>query len=370
MALPPLAAPTTRVGKAVLACALSSVCVGFILSSHIYGPQAEDGAPTSAVTPSRMHDADALRASRPEAASNAGAPLNDAPSAPMPNAQQAPAPSAATLATVNSQPASPTGLHAESAIIDSSFAEAMQRLGVDARLTALIARSFAGQIDFRRDLRRGDRVGLVVRPASAAQATANEPLAVRVSHGHTHYDLFLHRDLKGKPFYYTANGMPDKASFSRYPLDFTRVSSNFAARRLDPVTHRWQSHDGVDLAAPVGTPVHATARGRISYIGWEKGYGRFIVIDNMPPYQTAFAHLSRFAKGLHRGSHVRRGQLIGYVGESGWATGPHLHYEVRVSHVARNPLTVTLPNHSRLHSKERRRFAQRAKRLAALMSAG
>lgn len=370
MALPPLAVPTTRIGKAVLVCALSSACVGFILSSLIYGSRAEDDAPASTVTSSAVHDADAVRASHSEAASNAGTILNEAPSASVPRAQQAPASSAATPATVNSQPASPASLHAESAVIDSSFAEAMQRLGVDAGLTALIASSFAGQIDFRRDLRKGDQVGLVMRPASGAQATQNEPLAVRVSRGHTHYDLFLHRDLKGKPFYYTANGMSNKPSFSRYPLDFTRVSSNFAARRLDPVTHRWQSHDGVDLAAPVGTPVHATARGTISYIGWETGYGRFIVIDNMPPYQTAFAHLSRFAKGLHRGSHVRRGQLIGYVGESGWATGPHLHYEVRVDHVARNPLTVMLPDNSRLHSNERKRFAQRAKRLAALMSAG
>ena len=370
MALRPFAVPTTRIGKAVLACALSSVCVGFTLSSLTHGSDAEDDAPASAVAPSTERDADAVRASHSQTVSNTGALLNDAPSAPMAHAPQVPASSAAPPAKANSQPASRTGLHAESATIDSSFAEAMQHLGVNPRLTALIARSFTGQIDFRRDLRKGDRVSLVRRPASGAHAAHNEPLAVRVSRGPTHYDLFLHRDLKGKPFYYTARGMSDKPSFSRYPLRFTRVSSNFAARRLDPVTHRWQSHEGVDLAAPVGTPVHATARGTISYIGWEKGYGRFILIDNMPPYQTAFAHLSRFAKGLHRGSHVRRGTVIGYVGESGWATGPHLHYEVRVHHVARNPLTVMLPHHSRLHSKERERFAQRAKRLAALMSAG
>jgi murein DD-endopeptidase MepM/ murein hydrolase activator NlpD len=236
----------------------------------------------------------------------------------------------------------------------------------------LLARSFAGQIDFRRDLRKGDTVSLVMGPAGDRSAvdsttTSNEPLAVRVSRRDEDHDLFLHRNLKGEPFYYTANGKSGTPSFSRYPLAFTRVSSNFAARRLDPVTHRWQSHDGVDLAAPIGTPVHATARGRISFIGRETGYGKFIVIDNAPPYQTAFAHLSRFAKGLHRGSRVRRGQVIGYVGKTGWATGPHLHYEVRVQHVAQNPLTVQLPGDSPLHGKERRRFAQQASRLEALL---
>jgi len=367
MALLSSVVPATRIGKAVLACALSSACAAFMLSPFLFGHRVDDDTPASTVTPPAAHDADALRASHLDAASAAGATLNDAPSALTSHAPQAPASSAAASAAPN---ASPTDPHIEFATVDSSFAEAMQRLGVDANVTNLIARSFASQIDFRRDLRKGDRIGLVMRPASGAQAVQNEPLAVRVSRGGTDYDLFLHRDLKGKPFYYTADGLSDKPSFSRYPLDFTRVSSNFAARRLDPVTHRWQSHDGVDLAAPVGTPVHATARGTISYIGRETGYGKFILIDNMPPYQTAFAHLSRFAKGLHRGSHVRRGQLIGYVGQTGWTTGPHLHYEVRVNRVARNPLTVMLPDNSRLHGQERKRLAQRAKRLAALMSAG
>jgi murein DD-endopeptidase MepM/ murein hydrolase activator NlpD len=252
----------------------------------------------------------------------------------------------------------------------------MQRLGLDASVTALLVRSFAGQIDFRHDLRKGDTISLVMpaaanaapaaEPARVAQATGDIPLAVRISRGDTDHDLFLHRDLGGKPFYYTANGRSGRPAFTRYPLAFTRVSSNFSARRLDPVTHQWQSHDGVDLAAPTGTPVHATARGTISYIGWETGYGKIVVIDNVPPYQTAFAHLSRFAKGLHRGSHVRRGQVIGFVGKTGWATGPHLHYEVRVADMARNPLTVTLPGDTPLRGDERKRFAQRANQLAAL----
>lgn len=357
MALPALVVPTTRIGKAILICAFSSACVAFMLSPPRRGSRPDDDMPSAAGPSPVAHDADALRAARPDAASSAGTLYNDAPSGRSPAA---------------GPPAQPSGPVARSVTIDSSFAEAMRRLGVDAGVTALLAHAFAGQIDFRRDLRKGDTVSLVmppahaIDPASNAQATDNMPLAVRISHGDTDHDLFLHRDLRGKPFYYRANGRSGAPAFARYPLAFTRVSSNFAARRLDPVTHQWQSHDGVDLAAPIGTPVHATARGTISYIGWETGYGKIIVIDNVPPYQTAFAHLSRFARGLHRGTHVRRGEVIGYVGKTGWATGPHLHYEVRVADVARNPLTVSLPGGTPLHGSDRKRFAQRANRLAAL----
>ena len=368
MAPPALVAPTTRIGKAVLVCALSSACVALLTSPPKSVPHPDDdAAAVVAGSPSAAHDADALRAAHPTGASVAEALYDDAPSAQTSTAatQTASAPAGASSPVVRS------------VTIDSSFAEAMQRLGIKANVTALLARSFAGQIDFRRDLRKGDTVSLVMRPADTANApddshragssaTAGIPLAVRVSRGEADHDLFLHRDLSGNPFYYTANGRSGEPAFSRYPLAFTRVSSNFAASRLDPVTHQWQSHDGVDLAAPMGTPVHATARGRISHIGWETGYGKIVVIDNVPPYQTAFAHLSRFAKGLHRGSHVRRGQVIGYVGKTGWATGPHLHYEVRVADVARNPLTVKLPGETPLHGEERKRFAQQANHLAAL----
>ncbi|CAM2195935.1 murein DD-endopeptidase [Paraburkholderia kururiensis] len=379
MALPALVVPTTRIGKAVLVCAFSSACVALLLSPLRPGAQPDDDLPSAAGRSPVARDADALRTAQSDTApaSNPGPLYNDAPSGHLP---------------ANGTPAAPVAPSApvtRSVTINSSFADAMQRLGLDASVIALLARSFAGQVDFRKDLRKGDTISLVMPPANATNAAnatdaahvdnvppAAEParaaqaddipLAVRISRGDTDHDLFLHRDLSGKPFYYTANGRSGRPAFARYPLAFTRVSSNFSARRLDPVTHQWQSHDGVDLAAPTGTPVHATARGTISYIGWETGYGKIVVIDNVPPYQTAFAHLSRFAKGLHRGSHVRRGQVIGFVGKTGWATGPHLHYEVRVADVARNPLTVALPGDTPLHGDERKRFAQRANSLAAL----
>ncbi len=265
----------------------------------------------------------------------------------------------------------------------SSFAEAAQRLGLDDRTTAMLAHAFAGEIDFRRDLKPGNTISLVVDPPAASASTTptpasadtspqaseadDTPLAVRIETGKSSHDLFLYRNLDGKPFYYTKDGTSTTPSFSRYPLAYERVSSDFALRRLDPVTHRWQSHDGVDLAAPAGTPVHATARGTVSFIGRQTGYGKVIVLRNPPPYQTVFAHLSRFAKGLHRGAQVHRGQVIGYVGSTGWATGPHLHYEVHVDAVPKDPLTVALPGNDPLDPTERAQFAKEADRLAALL---
>lgn len=353
MPFPVVAALSTRAGKVLFLCAISSACAAWLMTepfsvSHTRPLAGSDDADALPAQP-MSRDADASRA----------APAGN-------SANGASAASAATGAT-----AAPPPMTVRTVPLQTSFDDAMQLLGVDARTASLLERSYSGVIDFRRDLRHGDTVSVVLAPSAAGgskEAAKGEPLAVRVQRGNASHDLFLHRNLQGKPFYYTKSGTSTTPSFARFPVAYTRVSSGFALRRLDPVTHRWQSHDGVDLAAPTGTPVHATARGTVSFIGHERGYGRIVVLDNVPPYQTAFAHLSRFAKGLHRGSRVHRGQVIGYVGSSGWATGPHLHFEVRVDDVPRDPLTVALPGHgSGLHGDERKRFAAQAQRLSALL---
>jgi murein DD-endopeptidase MepM/ murein hydrolase activator NlpD len=284
-------------------------------------------------------------------------------------AEASPASASATGAAAQgasaAAPATPAFI-VKSAPVEYSFAAAARSMGVDAATTATLAQAFHGDLDLARDLHAGDHVSAVFDKDSA-NGSSGAPLAVRIARGTVTHDVFLYKTLQGKPFYYSKDGASTAPAFERYPLNFTRVSSNFALRRLDPVTHQWQSHDGVDLAAPNGTPIHATARGVVRFIGQQTGYGKVIVIQNPAPYSTTFAHLSRFAKGLRRGSRVSRDQVIGYVGETGWATGPHLHYEVHVHHVPKDPLKVQFPQSTRLGATELQQFKARAAELTALL---
>jgi murein DD-endopeptidase MepM/ murein hydrolase activator NlpD len=294
-------------------------------------------------------------------------------------ARRASAPVAASVpAPVLAPPAAPA-FHVETVKVTHSFSEAADQLGIDAATVAKLAHALEGRVDFRRDLRPGSEVRFVFRnDATAATATAASaasgasdasatPVAMRISTGKESHDLFLFRKLDGKAFYYSADGQPAAPTFLRYPVNFTRVSSEFSPLRLDPVTHRWAAHEGVDLAAPIGTPVRATAQGTVTFAGWEIGYGRVIKIQNFGDYSTTFAHLSRFAKSLRAGAKVQQGQVIGYVGKTGWATGPHLHYEVHVDNVPQDPLTVDLPVRTALDGTDRTQFAQQVQKLAPML---
>ncbi|WP_233853091.1 M23 family metallopeptidase [Paraburkholderia sp. HD33-4] len=298
----------------------------------------------------RNDEPDVSLLSKDSTKAGAGAPMSA--STPAPAAPIAPAPAF----TVRQAP------------LERTFAAAAQSIGVDAGTTAILSRAFRGELDLSRDLQPGDRVSAVFDDSGDnSKDASHEPLAVRIVRGSTAHDVFLHKSLQGQPFYYSKDGVSTGPAFERYPLDFTRVSSAFSLRRFDPVLHRWQSHDGVDLAAPAGTPVHATARGVIRFIGRQSGYGNVVVIQNPAPFSTTFAHLSRFAKGLRAGSRVMRDQVIGYVGKTGWATGPHLHFEVHVNDVPQDPLKVDLPRKRSLAADELRQFESRVAQLTALL---
>ncbi len=144
--------------------------------------------------------------------------------------------------------------------------------------------------------------------------------------------------------YYTPDGRAMRKQFRRAPLDFTRVSSGFSLHRQHPILNLIRAHKGIDYAAPIGTPVHAAGDGRIAFAGERGGYGNEIEIDHSRGIVTVYGHLSRFASGIHSGRHVQQGDVIGYVGMTGLATGPHLHYEYRVNGVHQNPATVRLPD--------------------------
>jgi murein DD-endopeptidase MepM/ murein hydrolase activator NlpD len=147
----------------------------------------------------------------------------------------------------------------------------------------------------------------------------------------------------GRADYYTPDGRPVRKAFLRYPVDYARISSGFSTARRHPVLNRVRAHKGIDFAAATGTPIKAAGAGRVVSRGRNGGYGNVVVLAHSGGVTTLYGHMSRFAKGLSVGDRVAQGQVIGYVGMTGLATGPHVHYEYRVNGVHKNPARVTMP---------------------------
>ncbi len=232
-----------------------------------------------------------------------------------------------------------------SGVITSSLYAATDAADIPNSIASQMAKVFSGEINFRRDLRQGDHFSVVYEAMyhdGAIVKTGHLLAAEFVNQGEAFRAVYF-RDPKGREGYYTPDGHNMKHAFLKAPLHYTRISSPFSLHRFDPVLKIWRPHKGVDYAAPIGTPVRAVANGRVTMARRDGGYGNLIVLRNRWPYSTAYAHLSRYAKGIHRGVRVTQGQIIGYVGETGQATGPHLHFEIRVRGVQRNPLTLKLP---------------------------
>ncbi|WP_024905337.1 peptidoglycan DD-metalloendopeptidase family protein [Robbsia andropogonis] len=358
--------PSRRLKRVAGMCALAALCTSyFVAASQSTRKQADDDA---VISMQRLDDETVAQRRGIQPTSSSGAKegsrraVTGTTTMPVLDAMHAAAAAA--------------GLEVRSTIVESSFDASARQAGLDPATALKVAHAFNGAIDFRHDLRKGDTITFLFHATDSATAPARPavpvpdttlPVAVKIGDGKDGAEVFLYQKLGGEPLYYAKDGTSAKPAFSRYPVAFTRVSSPFSLRRLDPVTHRWQAHEGVDLAAPYGTPIRATANGRVVYAGWKSGYGKVVEIQNAPPYSTRFAHMSRFHKGLRAGQTVKRGNVIGYVGTTGWSTGPHLHYEVRVNQVAMNPLTVPLPRDTRLAGDDKQRFVARAKALAALM---
>nr|WP_241696241.1 peptidoglycan DD-metalloendopeptidase family protein [Solimonas terrae] len=229
--------------------------------------------------------------------------------------------------------------------IAHSLSQAVRTAGGTPVLSLQLARIFGDRLDLRHRVRNGDHFTAIYE----SQLLDGEPvetgavLAARLLLGGKSYEAFRYTDASGRTAYYDADGLPYERSILRAPLRYTRISSGFSLRRFDPVLHVWRAHDGVDYAAPTGTPIEAAADGRVAFAGRAHGYGRLIEVRHFDGYSTRYAHLSAFASGLHQGAAVVQGQIIGYVGASGEATGPHLHFEIRVRGAPRNPRTVALP---------------------------
>ena len=228
--------------------------------------------------------------------------------------------------------------------IRSSLFAATDAAGLSDNVATQLADVFGGDIDFHRDLRRGDKFTVVYemyydhgRPIKSGRLLAAE----FINQGKSYRAIWF-QDAEGKGGYYTPDGKNLRKEFLRSPLEFSRISSGFAMR-YHPILHQWRAHKGIDYAAPVGTHVKATAEGVVEFVGWENGYGKVVTLRHQGGFSTRYAHLSSFEPGLHKGERVHQGDVIGRVGQTGWATGPHLHYEFRVNNEVRNPLTVALP---------------------------
>ena len=243
--------------------------------------------------------------------------------------------------------------------------------GVPDSVATKLAEIFGTEIDFSSDLRRGDRFSIVYEslhdrgmPAGAGRILAAE----FVNDGKRH-TVVLHRDEDGSDAYFTPDGRGLNQAFLRYPLEFSRISSNFGGR-MHPIHKRWKAHKGTDFAAATGTPVKAASNGVVEFAGSQGGYGNTVVIQHRDGYESAYAHLNGFAKGLRKGQRVRQGDVIGFVGSTGWSTGAHLHFEIRVNGVARDPMKIALPTTQPLGSAAlasfRRDTAPLLERLALL----
>ncbi len=235
--------------------------------------------------------------------------------------------------------------------IRSSLFAATDLVGLPDAAAIQMADVFGGDIDFHSDLRKGDRFSVVYEmvysrgdPQRVGRVLAAEFVNAGRTYKALHYEPGKESASDERGSYYTPDGKPMRKAFLRSPLEFSRVTSGFTTARFHPVLQMWRAHKGVDFGAPSGAGVRATADGVVDFAGKQGGYGNLVVLKHQGTYSTAYGHLKGFAASVRKGSHVRQGDIIGYVGQTGWATGPHLHYEFRVSGNQVNPMTIALPS--------------------------
>ena len=231
-------------------------------------------------------------------------------------------------------------------IINDSLFLSGQKAGLSDNLIMRLVAIFGWDIDFALDMRKGDSFTILYEEQykNGVKVAEGPIIAAEFINQGKAIRAIRYSENNERNDYYAENGDAMRKAFLRTPVDFfSRISSSFSFGRKHPVLNKIRAHKGVDYAAPTGTPVRATGDGVITFAGKNGGFGRTIKLKHGGTYSTVYAHLRRTAKNISRGKKVKQGQIIGYVGQSGLATGPHLHYEFQVHGVHRNPLTVKLP---------------------------
>ncbi|GAC1300425.1 MAG: peptidoglycan DD-metalloendopeptidase family protein [Steroidobacteraceae bacterium] len=251
-----------------------------------------------------------------------------------------------------------TRIRTAAATIDSSLFQAAAAADISDNVALKLAAIFAWDIDFVLDIREGDRFTAVYQQIyqDGKYLRDGDILAAEFVNSGKVYRAVRFVSAAGAAGYYSPDGMPMRKAFLRAPVEFTRVSSVFNPHRMHPILNRMRGHMGTDYAAPTGTPVHAAGEGRVSFAGRRGGYGNALVLAHSNSVSTLYGHMSRFARHLRVGAHVQQGDVIGYVGMTGLATGPHLHYEYLVNGVHKNPQTVHLQGAEPLHAQSLQEF--------------
>ena len=231
------------------------------------------------------------------------------------------------------------------ATINYSLLGAAQEAGLSYKTMYQFIAMFGWQVDFSMDLQPGDRFSIIFEELflDHRKIGDGEIIAAELIISGKKLQAVRHIDEAGYTDYFAPGGGGIKGTFLRSPLKFGHITSNFSKSRLHPIKKVWRAHNGADYGAPRGTPVMATGTGTVTSVGKRNGYGRTILIRHGGKYETLYAHLNGYAKGVKFGSRVNQGDIIGYVGSSGLATGPHLHYEFRIHGIHKNPATVTFP---------------------------
>ena len=246
-------------------------------------------------------------------------------------------------------------------VIERSLFDAGEQAGMSDSMVLKLANAFGYDIDFAQDLRQGDSFTVIyddVYCEGERKHDGDVIAATFINHG-KRFSAFRYTDSAGNTMFYSEDGRPLRKAFLRTPVEFSRISSLFTAGRMHPILGTMRAHRGVDYAAPTGTPIHAAGEGKVTFRGWQNGYGNVVVLQHGGRYSTLYGHMSKFAS-LHIGQHIGQGQTIGFVGMTGMATGPHLHYEFRVDGMHRDPLTVTLPKPEPLPATELARFQRQS----------
>lgn len=251
--------------------------------------------------------------------------------------------------------------------ISTNLFAAMEAAGEDPELATRLAQIFAWEVDFLRNLQKGDsfRMLLEKRFRDGRPCGYGRILAAEFKNERKTWQAVLYEDGKGRAAYYSPEGKSLKKAFLKAPLNYSRISSGYSKRRFHPITKTWKPHPAIDYAAPAGTPVNAVADGTVLEAACNPFNGNYVKIRHRNGYETTYLHLSRFAKGLRKGASVAQGQVIGFVGSTGLATGPHLCFRITRNGKPMDPRRLDSASLSAFSPKELARFKVRAQALLA-----